>query len=199
MTKKRGTKQRRRRQDYLRWKLGRELRQNALAEPGVHDFSIVLDHLKPEYNPGKIFRSADAFGARSVHLVGIDYFDPVPAKGSVKWVPAHFHRSINGCFNTLCDHGYSLIAFAPGTEAQLGTFRLPEKCAFIFGHEEFGLSFDPGEFPEVELVTIPQYGKVQSLNVSVAASLAMYEYCRQHSVSTAPDRMPVQDKAASIK
>ena len=56
---------------------------------------------------------------------------------------------------------------------------LPEKSAFVFGHEEFGISFEPDLFPEVERLTIPQYGRSQSLNVSVAASIILYEYTRQ--------------------
>jgi tRNA G18 (ribose-2'-O)-methylase SpoU len=56
---------------------------------------------------------------------------------------------------------------------------LPEKSAFVFGHEEFGISFEPDLFPEVKRLTIPQYGRCQSLNVSVAASIILYEYTRQ--------------------
>lgn len=44
---------------------------NRLAEPGPHRCIVVLDHLKPQFNVGKIFRSADAFGMREVHLTGI--------------------------------------------------------------------------------------------------------------------------------
>ena len=42
----------------------RQRNKNYLAKPGSHECVIVLDHLKPTYNIGKIFRSADAFGAR---------------------------------------------------------------------------------------------------------------------------------------
>lgn len=48
------------------------------------------------------------------------------------------------------------------------------------GHEEFGISFDRREFPAVDGLSIPQWGHVQSLNVSVAASIVLYEYVRQH-------------------
>ena len=43
----------------------RHRRANLLAEPGRHRFIVVLDHLKPNFNIGKIIRSADAFGARA--------------------------------------------------------------------------------------------------------------------------------------
>ncbi len=47
----------------------RQKQRNVLAKPGIHEMIIVLDHLKPSYNVGKIFRSADAFGVRRVDLV----------------------------------------------------------------------------------------------------------------------------------
>ena len=56
---------------------------------------------------------------------------------------------------------------------------LPHKSAFIFGHEEFGCSFEPDDYPQMQTLTIPQFGSVQSLNVSIAASVVMYEYARQ--------------------
>ena len=44
----------------------KQKRLNSMASPGRHDFIIVLDHLKPAFNIGKIFRSADAFGVATV-------------------------------------------------------------------------------------------------------------------------------------
>ncbi|MDZ7667102.1 MAG: TrmH family RNA methyltransferase [Desulfotignum sp.] len=57
--------------------------------------------------------------------------------------------------------------------------RLPEKSAFILGHEERGLQFEPELFDRLQRLTIPQYGRSDSLNVSVAASIVLYEYVRQ--------------------
>ncbi|MFO7593918.1 MAG: TrmH family RNA methyltransferase, partial [Pseudomonadota bacterium] len=67
-------------------------RRNLLAKPGEQPFVVVLDHLKAGFNVPKIFRSAEAFGAHEVHLIGIGPFDPAPAKGAFKKVPARFHE-----------------------------------------------------------------------------------------------------------
>jgi len=72
----------------------KQKRLNSMAAPGGHDFVVVLDHLKPAFNIGKIFRSADAFDAAEVHLIATPFFDPAPAKGSFKWVPAKFHDTL---------------------------------------------------------------------------------------------------------
>ena len=155
-------------------------RKNLFAEPGINDIIIVLDHLKPTFNVGKIFRSADAFGARQIHLVGIDFFDPAPAKGSFKWVPATFHNSFKDCYKALKKLDYTIFAMDPNTDRSLLFEKLPVKSAFVFGNEELGFSFDIKDYPDIRILNIPQFGRVESLNVSIAASITLYEYCRQH-------------------
>lgn len=156
-------------------------RRNLLAKPGTNAFIIVLDHLKPRYNIGKIFRSADAFGAQEVHLIGIDFFDPAPAMGSFKWVPARFHDEFKPCFEYLRERQYRIFILDPSAPMALSRMTFPKRSAFVFGHEEYGFSFEPGAYSGLSAISIPQFGKVQSLNVSVAASLTMYEYVRQQT------------------
>lgn len=156
-------------------------RRNLMATPGEQPFVVVLDHLKAGFNVPKIFRSAEAFGAREVHLIGIGPFDPAPAKGSFKKVPARFHEHFDSCYRQLLEQGYRLFALEPDCGNVLNTTALPEKAAFILGHEERGISFERSDYPQVECLAIPQLGGVQSLNVSVAASIVMYEYLRQHT------------------
>lgn len=160
----------------------RHKRKNMLATPGPHAYIVVLDGLKPTFNIGKIFRSAEAFGAHEVHLVGTDFFDPAPAVGAFKWVPARFHETFDACHRDLSDRGYSMFTLEPEDGRPLLDVALPEKSAFIFGHEEFGISFDKNDYENISTIRIPQFGRSQSLNVSVAASIVMYEYVRQHSL-----------------
>ena len=150
------------------------------ATPGIHPCILILDGLKPDFNIGKIFRVADAFGAHEIHLINVDFFDPDPAKGSVRWVPFFQHDDFDSCFHEIAARGYECITLEPGQNEVLGGKFFPEKAAFIFGHEEFGLSFDRTSYPEINSLSIPQWGHVQSLNVSVAASIVLYEYVRQH-------------------
>ena len=150
------------------------------ATPGLHPCVLVLDGLKPDFNVGKIFRSADAFGVREIHLINIEYFDPEPAKGSVRWVPFVRHPDFAACHRVLRERGYRFLALEPGRGHVLGETPLPERAAFVLGHEEFGLSFDRADYPDMGAVNIPQWGRVQSLNVSVAAAIVLYEWARQH-------------------
>jgi len=160
----------------------RQRNKNTLAHPGCHQCVVVLDHLKPTFNVGKIFRSAEAFGCREIHLVGIDFFDPAPAMGAFKWVPAFFYARFNTCYADLVSRGYTLFILEPARGEPVMDISLPEKSAFILGHEEFGMSFEPDLFDRVRRLTIPQYGRSDSLNVSVAASIVLYEYVRQNGL-----------------
>ena len=169
------------RQMLLRY--NKERQRNMLARPGTHEFVLVLDQLKPGFNVGKIFRSAEAFGARAVHLVNIGPFDPAPAKGSFRKVPAVFHENFADCHADLTGQDYRFFLLDPEGVASLCATELPPKSAFVLGHEEFGCSFELQDYPEMQRLTIPQFGSVQSLNVSIAASLVMYEYVRQQAVS----------------
>jgi tRNA G18 (ribose-2'-O)-methylase SpoU len=160
----------------------KERQRNVLAKPGEHEFILVLDQLKPGFNVGKTFRSAEAFGAAAVHLVNIGPFDPAPAKGSFRKVPAAFHETFAGCHADLSGQGYTFFLLCPEESKSLCATELPQKSAFVLGHEEFGFSFDPEEYPGMKRLSIPQFGSVQSLNVSIAASVVMYEYVRQQAL-----------------
>ena len=170
----------------LRRRFRRHRNKNSLASPGIHDCILVLDQLKPSFNVGKIFRSAESFGCREIHLINIEFFDPSPAMGAFKWVPARFHKRFMTCYATLVEQGYTPFILEPGRGEPIMDMDLPRKSAFVFGHEEFGISFEPDLFPEVRRLTIPQFGKSQSLNVSVAASIVLYEYARQHGAARTP-------------
>ena len=162
----------------------KERQRNVLAKPGAHPFVLIIDHLQPGFNVAKIFRSAEAFGACAVHLVGIGPFDPGPAKGSFRKVPARFHEDFAACHAALLAAGYTFFLLDPEGETALGESGLPQKSAFVLGHEEFGFSFSRAEYPDLKTLVIPQFGNVQSLNVSIAASVVMYEYVRQQKSKT---------------
>jgi len=168
----------RQRQIEQRYRKARQ--RNAMAQPGPNAFACLLDNLKAGYNVPKIFRSAQAFGGAEIHLVNIGVFDPAPAKGAFRKVPARFHASVEDAIRELKAKGYTLYAMTANAELSLTQAKLAEKSAFVIGHEENGLSFDPADFPGIRTLGIPLYGEMESLNASVAASIAMYEYTRQH-------------------
>lgn len=158
----------------------KQRQRNCLAGKGVFDFILVLDNLKAGFNVPKIFRSAEAMGAAAIHLINIGPFDPAPAKGAFKTVPARFFDEFGQSYAALIEQGYSVYTLEPGDQPPIYDVELEKKSAFVVGHEEMGISFNLDEYPDIRRLSIPQFGAVQSLNVSVAASIMMYEYVRQH-------------------
>jgi tRNA G18 (ribose-2'-O)-methylase SpoU len=146
---------------------------------GPFPLVLVLDHLKAGFNVGKIIRTANALGVREVHLIGIPAFDPGPAKGALRHTKTRAFKTFAESHARLKSEGYALYALELLGQQALGKIEFPEKTAFVMGHEEYGLSFAPEEFPDVGYVHIPQFGRVDSLNVSIAAALASFEYLRQ--------------------
>lgn len=179
MVSRQESKKRRNRRKNALLRYQKEKWRNQKAAPGVHDFILVLDHLKAGFNIPKIFRSAEVFGAREVHLVGIAPFDPAPAKGAFRKVPAHYHDSFRSCYESLRQQGYSLFRLEANCDNMLSQTKLPVKSAFILGNEGLGMSFNPLDYPDIQCLSIPQFGCMESLNVSIAASIVMYEYVRQ--------------------
>jgi tRNA G18 (ribose-2'-O)-methylase SpoU len=80
----------------------------------------------------------------------------------------------------LCEDGYTPFVLQPDIDVALPQVVLPNRSAFVMGHEEFGPRFTADHYPDITPIRIPMYGQVESLNVSVAASVVMYEYVRQH-------------------
>jgi len=145
---------------------------------------LICDHLGARHNPASIVRSADALGAREVVLVGMPFINPRPACGSLRNVPVRLDADIASCFARLTREGYHIIALEPQRDLERDLFLdevvLPERTAFVVGHEYHGVSFTPRDFPDVQWVAIRQFGRVPCMNVSTAAAIALFEYARQH-------------------
>jgi tRNA G18 (ribose-2'-O)-methylase SpoU len=157
------------------------LLNKVMSRPGPFPYVIILDHLKVDFNIGKIIRSAEAFGAHSVDVVGTSFFDPLPAKGCMKRVPWVMRKTFHESYEHWDSQGYTFFGFDSEADKALHEIELPDKSAFILGHEGFGFTFKKELYPKIKMVKIPQFGLVESLNVSVAASIVMYEFARSRN------------------
>lgn len=154
------------------------LLNKVMSRPGPFPYVLILDNLKVDFNIGKIIRSAEAFGAHGVDVVGTPFFDPMPAKGCLKRVPWTMRPTFQESYQKWSDEGYTFYAFDVDAAESIHEVNFSDKSAFILGHEGFGLSFKKEHYPKIKVMKIPQFGLVESLNVSVAASIVMYEFVR---------------------
>lgn len=144
---------------------------------------LILDHIEDPQNLGAIIRSADAFG---IGLVIIPKRRASPlteaavraSAGATAWVPVASVQNLADAVEKLQKAGFWIYASdMHGTK--LGSIVLPEKTCFILGNEGDGVSRLLREKAD-ETIAIPMQGHVDSLNVSVAAAICMYEFAAKH-------------------
>lgn len=151
------------------------------AKPGPFSYVLILDNLKVDFNIGKIIRSAEAFGAHAVDIVGTPFFDPMPAKGCMKRFQWTMRNTFHESYAHWASQGYTFFGFDTDAPKAIHEIEFPEKSAFILGHEGFGFTFKRENYPAINITKIPQFGTVESLNVAVAASVVMYEFVRSRN------------------
>ncbi len=146
--------------------------------------TVILENVHDPHNVSAVIRSCDAVGVLDVHLVysGGQRFPELGERSSAsarKWVRLVKHHSIEGCYTALRARGMRIVTTCLGQPAQsLYTFDFTQPTAVAFGNEHSGLSTEACTAADANLV-IPQMGMVQSLNISVACAVVLFEALRQ--------------------
>lgn len=144
---------------------------------------LVLENIHDPHNVSAIFRSCDAVGVPNVSLIyNYEKFPKIGKKSSAsafKWVEKVKYKTVDECFNSLRSNGFKIYTTAI-TENAVSLYDLDftEKCAIVLGNEHRGVSDEAIKHAD-KCFSIPMYGFVQSLNVSVAAAVILYETQRQ--------------------
>ncbi|WP_455513823.1 RNA methyltransferase [Porphyromonas sp.] len=143
---------------------------------------LVLDSIRSMNNIGSIFRSADAFRIEGLILCGITAQPPHPdihktALGAEDSVPWRYSSSTLEAVGALQAEGYMVLALEQAHESlRLDRF-VPEpgaRYALVLGNEVKGVSEEVVAAAD-HCLEIPQYGTKHSLNVSVAAGIALWQ------------------------
>jgi tRNA (guanosine-2'-O-)-methyltransferase len=147
------------------------------------DLTLVFENIHDPHNVSAILRTCDAIGINKVHLVyTIEKFPKLGKKSSasaIKWVEREKHIDIQSCFQKLRNDNFKIYASAISVDSiNLYDIDFTEKIAIVFGNEHRGLSKEALEKADRKFI-IPMKGMVQSLNVSVAAAIVLYEAFRQ--------------------
>jgi len=147
------------------------------------DLTVVMENIHDPHNVSAIFRTCDAVGVLHVKLLYNE--EPFPRIGKKssssanKWLERGKHTSVEECVRTLHAEGFRVLATRLGEgTTPLHELDLTSKTAFVFGNEHRGVSDEMAERAD-SLVNIPMMGMIESLNVSVAAAVCLYEALRQ--------------------
>ncbi len=147
------------------------------------DLTVIMENIHDPHNVSAMLRSADAVGIQEVQLVYTrEKFPKVGKKSSSsanKWVERRKFSSIHECYDRLRSEGFAIYATRLGEGARsLYTLDLTQKTAFVFGNEHTGVSDEAAALADASVI-IPMMGMIQSLNVSVACAVTLYEALRQ--------------------
>ncbi len=163
-----------------------------------HSLTVVMENIHDPHNVSAIFRSCDAVGIPKVNLVyNYESFPRIGKKSSAsafKWVDKEKYNSIDECYSELRKNGFKILASSISEKSKnLYDLDLTQKAAIVVGNEHRGVSDEAAKFAD-EIFLIPQFGMVQSLNVSVATAVIMYEAMRQRWVRGMYERSELDDK-----
>ena len=131
-------------------------------------------------NIGSIVRTANAFLAETVHIIGRRRWNKRGAMVTDRYQHILHHADVADFVSWAAEHDLPIVAVdnVEGSE-RIETFRLPERCVLLFGQEGPGLSPEALAAATVS-VEISQFGSTRSINASAAAAVLMHAWITQH-------------------
>lgn len=162
-----------------------ELFEKIMPERTKH-ITVVLEDIFQPQNASAVLRTCDVFGIQDVHVIENknEYnVNPMVVHGASKWINLHkYNEKENNtldCINQLKEKGYKVYGTTPHTnDCLIQDVPLDEPVALMFGTELTGLS-DIAMDNVDGFVKIPMYGFTESLNISVSASICLYELSKR--------------------
>ena len=148
-----------------------------------HDFHVAIENLAHDFNIGSIIRTANAFGAKAIHIVGRKRWNRRGAMVTDRYQHVVYHPDPSELRAWADDVGLVIIGVENGANAQaIETSALPSQCVLLFGQEGSGLSEDAIAVCD-QIVAITQFGSTRSINVGAAAAIAMHTWVTQHAIT----------------
>jgi tRNA G18 (ribose-2'-O)-methylase SpoU len=146
-----------------------------------HGFHVAIENWQHDFNIGTIVRSANAFLAREVHIVGNRRWNRRGAMVTDRYQHVRHHPGVTELAEDLHARGVTLLGIdnLPGSQP-LETMALPHDVCLLFGQEGPGLSEAAREVCDGTF-SIAQFGSTRSINASAAAAIAMHAWIRQHA------------------
>ena len=144
-----------------------------------HPFHVAIENWQHDLNIGSIVRSANAFLAAEVHIIGRRRWNRRGAMVTDRYQHVRHHDDV-AAFTEWADAAALPILAIDNVDGAVPVDRadLPERCVLLFGQEGPGLS-DEALAAASGSIEITQYGSTRSINASAAAAVVMYEWCRR--------------------
>jgi tRNA G18 (ribose-2'-O)-methylase SpoU len=151
-----------------------------------HNFHVAIENWQHDLNIGSIVRTANAFLAKQVHIIGNKRWNRRGAMVTDRYQHILHHPTVEEFveWSKTANDGKAIPIIAidnvPGCK-QLESYKLPETCVLLFGQEGPGLS-DAAIAASKDVVEITQFGSTRSINASAAAAITMHQWVMQNVV-----------------
>lgn len=151
-----------------------------------HPFHVAIENWQHDLNIGSIVRTANAFLADTVHIVGRKRWNRRGAMVTDRYQHVVHHPDVESFVAWAKDAGVPII----GVDNVEGSVpiektRLPESCVLLFGQEGPGLSPEAIAASDT-VIDIAQFGSTRSINASAAAAIVMHQWVMQHRFKVLP-------------
>ena len=151
-----------------------------------HNFHVAIENWQHDLNIGSIVRTANAFLAKQVHIIGNKRWNRRGAMVTDRYQHILHHPTVEEfvAWSKTANAGKAMPIIAidnvPGCK-QLESYKLPETCVLLFGQEGPGLS-EAAIAASKDVVEITQFGSTRSINASAAAAITMHQWVMQNVV-----------------
>jgi tRNA G18 (ribose-2'-O)-methylase SpoU len=146
-----------------------------------HPFHVAIENWEHDFNIGAIVRTANAFAAAAVHIVGRRRWNRRGAMVTDRYQHIHHHPDIADLAAWAGEAGIAILGIENSPDATaLEGAALPERCVLLFGSEGPGLTAEALEACAA-VHSITQYGSTRSINAGAAAAIAMWAWAIQHA------------------
>jgi tRNA G18 (ribose-2'-O)-methylase SpoU len=145
-----------------------------------HPLHVAIENFGQDANIGGVVRAANAFAVDTVHIVGRRRWNRRGAMVTDRYQRLRHHDDTADLLSFAAGSGLAVVAvdIVPGA-ARLERTALPRDCLLLFGQEGPGIS-DDARAGAALTVSIAQFGSTRSINVAVAAGIAMHTWITQH-------------------
>lgn len=146
-----------------------------------HPFHVAIENFEHDANIGTVVRTANAFLAAEVHIVGKRRWNRRGAMVTDRYQHIRHHPDVATLVEWARSEGLAVVAVdnVPGS-VPLETVQLPRECVLLFGQEGPGVSPDARMTADLT-VSITQFGSTRSINAGVAAGIVMHSWVREHA------------------
>lgn len=155
----------------------------ALYDEGINPFIVVLDGVTDVRNFGAIARTCECAGVNAIVIpernsVGVNADAVKTSAGALNYLPVCRERNLVNAVKYLRDSGFKVMGASEKTDLNYTKADFTGPVAIVLGAEDTGISADILRLCDT-LVAIPEFGEINSLNVSVAGGIMIYEVVRQ--------------------